>query len=654
MPITKDIIREIKSRVDIVSEVGNYVHSLRRTGKNWVGLCPFHNDKNPSFTVSSEHGSYICFACGEKGDVFSFIQKIENCTFSEAVVMLGRKVGINVEYDNNSAEYAKKDKILGFNERVVKLFQYFLLNKPEAEEARRYAASRQLTADIIEKFKLGYAPRGYGRLENIFEKKGFSPEFLVTTGLFKNGDRGIRSMFFDRLMFPIINYKNEVVGFGGRTLDPNGKPKYINTPETDVYKKHDNLYGINVSKEFIQKERRVYMVEGYMDVIACYKSGLRNVVAPCGTAVTDGQIRLLTRYADEIVFLLDGDAAGMKGAARGLFQTANIEKIRCSVLVLPNDMDPDDYFKENTIDDFREFEKQRTDAIDFLVFFYTQSADVHNLNELMTVLDNLFSFVVKWDNQIIRDQLVDRIAMQLGINETTVKSEFEKYAKSHIQTDYNALDNHYEESHSKQNEPLADNNISAGNVPSNNIVRRDRALTDRDKIEIEFVIYLTNCAEYKEIVRKCSFDETFLMTDIGKALYRLIFDNELEQAKKMLADVTDNSIAKNYINETIFRVSGLIIQEARDDNLKNANADITDTSVEVNTKMVTDNVYDRIYEIKKYYYINKSREITEKIKFGDIYKDEALVKELQEEKILIQGELDNLAVIKRLKGGAKK
>ncbi len=651
MPITKDIIREIKSRVDIVSEVGNYVHSLRRTGKNWVGLCPFHNDKNPSFTVSSEHGSYICFACGEKGDVFSFIQKIENCTFTEAVVMLGRKVGINVESSDNNAEYLKKDKILGFNERVVKLFQYFLLNKPEAEEARRYAASRQLTSDIIEKFKLGYAPRGYGRLENIFEKKGFSPEFLVTTGLFKNGDRGIRSMFFDRLMFPIINYKNEVVGFGGRTLDPNGKPKYINTPETDVYKKHDNLYGINVSKEFIQKERRVYMVEGYMDVIACYKSGLKNVVAPCGTAVTDGQIQLLTRYADEIIFLLDGDAAGMKGAARGLFQTANIEKIRCSVLVLPNDMDPDDYFKENTIDDFREFAKQRTDAIDFLVFFYKQNADVHNMNELMKLLENLFSFVVKWDNQIIRDQLIDRIAMQLDINAITVKNEFEKYAKSHIKTDYNALDNYNynEEIHSKQNEQTAVNNI-----PANNIPRRDRPLTDRDKIEIEFVIYLTNCAEYKEIVRECSFDETYLMTEIGRVLYRLIFDNEITAAKKMLADVTDNSIAKNYINETIFRVSGLIIQEARDDNLKNANADITDTSVVVNTKMVTDNVYDRIYEIKKYYYINKSREITEKIKFGDIYKDEALVKELQEEKILIQGELDKRAVIKRLKGGAKK
>ncbi|MBR6061423.1 MAG: hypothetical protein IKP67_05060, partial [Spirochaetales bacterium] len=343
------------------------------------------------------------------------------------------------------------------------------------------------------------------------------------------------------------------------------------------------------------------------------------------------------------------------GAARGLFQTANVEKIRCCVLVLPNDMDPDDYFKENTLDDFREFEKQRTDAIDFLVFFYTQSADVHNMNELMTVLDNLFSFVVKWDNQIIRDQLVDRIAMLLSINETTVKSEFEKYAKSHTQSDYGAYNNYTnEDTRSSYNEQPPGFSNAVNNMPVSNIPRRDRPLTDRDKIEIEFIIYLTNCAEYKTIMRECSFDETYLMTDIGRALYKLICDNELSAAKKMLTDVTDNSIAKNYINETIFRVSELIIQEAKDDNLKNANADMTDTFVAVNTKMITDNVYDRIYEIKKYYYINKSREITEKIKFGDIYKDEALVKELQEEKIVIQGELDKLAVIKKLKGGAKK
>ena len=346
----------------------------------------------------------------------------------------------------------------------------------------------------------------------------------------------------------------------------------------------------------------------------------------------------------------------MKGAARGLFQTANIEKIRCSVLVLPNDMDPDDYFKENTIDDFREFEKQRTDAIDFLVFFYTQSADVHNMNELMTVLDNLFSFVVKWDNQIIRDQLIDRIAALLGINAITVKNEFDKYAKSHVKSDYDAYNN-YSRYSDEMNQPssdnLSNNNIQRPNMANNDIPRRDKPLTERDKIEIEFVIYLTNCVGYKEILRKCSFDETYLMTDFGRALYKLLQDNELSVAKKMLADVTENSVAKNYINETIFRVSGLIIQEARDDNLKNANADITDTSVVVNTKMVTDNVYDRIYEIKKFYYINKSREITEKIKFGDIYKDEALVKELQEEKILIQGELDKLAVIKRLKGGVE-
>ncbi|HOV15809.1 MAG TPA: DNA primase, partial [Spirochaetota bacterium] len=308
MSLSKEIIKEIKDKSDIVSVIGEYVHSLKRSGKNWTGLCPFHNDKSPSFSVSDSYGIYKCFACGESGDVIKFIEKIENLSFVEAAHFLAKKAGINVDLSSNGSEVSNiKEEYVNFNLRLVKLFQHFLLEKKESQIAREYLLKRGLNEDIIETFKIGYAPKEYGRLEDILKKRGFSEKFLTDSGLFSNNDGRLKTLFFDRVIFPIFNYRNECVGFGGRALNDGIKPKYINSPETVLYKKSQSLYGINFAKEFINTEKKVFIVEGYVDVISCYKNGLKNVVAPCGTALTKEQVKLLARYCNEVVLLLDAD-----------------------------------------------------------------------------------------------------------------------------------------------------------------------------------------------------------------------------------------------------------------------------------------------------------------------------------------------------------
>ena len=360
--ISKETITLIKENVDIVDVVSDYVRTLKKSGKNWLGLCPFHNEKHPSFTVSSEIGMYRCFSCGESGDIIRFLMKIENISFVESVVILAKRVGIALEMSAEEASVSyKKDELIQFNTRIYKLFNFFLLDRNEGEKARDYLKKRGIDNDTINRFNLGYVPGGFW-LEDFLKKKGFQNDFLKETGVFSIKNGKLRAMFFDRLMFPIFNYRNECIGFGGRVLNDEMKPKYLNSPETMVYKKSSVLYGIQFAKDEMKKRGYAFLVEGYMDVIACHKNGLANAVAPCGTAVTREQLKLVSRYCGEIILLLDGDAAGVKGAVRALKEGVNLEDIKFSVILLPKGMDPDEYFKENQMEDFERLLENRIEA----------------------------------------------------------------------------------------------------------------------------------------------------------------------------------------------------------------------------------------------------------------------------------------------------
>jgi DNA primase len=599
--ISKEIIKEIKDRSDIVAIIRDYVHSLKKTGKNWTGLCPFHNEKHPSFSVSEEYGIYRCFSCGETGDIFKFIEKIEGLDFSEAATFLAKKCGVDLKFDNNNDNsFKRKDELINFNERIIKLFQHFLLKLNEGRNAMSYLIQRNIDNDIINIFKIGYAPREYGRLENILKKKGFNDDFLIESGLFSKGDRGLKPLFFDRVIFPIFNYRNECIGFGGRALNNEIKPKYINSPETMLYKKSYNLYGISLAKEHIQKSKKVYIVEGYVDVISCYKNGLKNVVAPCGTAITSGQIKLLSRYAEEIVLLLDGDEAGLKGIGKALNETVNIENIKTTVVVLPDGMDPDDYFKNHDLMDFIEYEKKSLNGFDFLVYYKSRNLDKKDYKSLTDVLRFLFEYINLWKSEIIQNTFIDRLSGLLNIDRGIVSREFESFKKQ--------------------------NNTGSKETPDEII--KIRSLDEMTKREVDLILLLSSLKDCKELIKQCDFKYNYLYNEKLKLIFNNFLDSELSESRKFI-DLIDDDVIKNYINQRIFS-----------DELKQ------------NESVLKNNIIDLITYFTRRYYKKELEVLTEKIKLAELYKDEELVKELQEEKHVKAGELSyKINIFQELKIG---
>ncbi len=612
MFFSKEIIQEIKKKVDIVSVIGNYVRNFKRSGKNWVGLCPFHNDKHPSFFVSEEYGIYNCFACGEKGDVIEFLRKIEGISFNEAIENLAKRCGIKLTFkdfggSSYQENYKRKDEIVHFNSRLIKLFNFFLLHKKEGEIALKYLKERKINEEIINTFKIGYAPKGYKRLESFFKKKGFKEDFLIETGLFSKGEKGLKCLFFDRIMFPIINYKGECAGFGGRVINPEIKPKYINSPETISYKKSLNLYGINLAKDYIQKERVVYIVEGYIDVISCYKNGLKNIVAPCGTAVTKDQIKILSRYADEIILLLDGDEAGLKGAVKALFEMADIESIKAMALVLPSGLDPDDYFKKNSLEDFKVFAKQKITAIDFLIFYKTRNINLKEYDKLINSLFFLFDYIKLWSSELIRNNLLSIVAEKLNIEKNIVFREYENYInKSKFNKKETLIDK-------KGKEEVKD---------------KEFGITKRDRREIELILFLCNYDKSKKLIKEFDLKSSFFTNFTVRDIFEKIFVKDLYD-KKNLIDIIDDNNIKNFVNNMIFSADFVNIE---DENIK------------------FNNLVDRIIDLKKNFYLLKNEDIKEKIKLAELYNDVTLLKELQEEKTVLINEilkLDKLQEIKR-------
>jgi DNA primase len=492
--ISKETITLIKENVDIVDVVSDYVRTLKKSGKNWLGLCPFHNEKHPSFTVSNEIGKYKCFSCGVSGDVVEFLMKIENISFVEAVVILAKRAGVTLDMSPEEAGVSyKKDELIQFNTRIHKLFHFFLLNREEGQRAREYLNKREIDIDTIKRFNLGYIPGGFW-LEDFLRKKGFQENFLRETGIFSVKNGKLRAMFFDRLMFPIFNYRNECIGFGGRVLSDDAKPKYLNSPETFIYKKSSVLYGIQFAKDEMKKRGYAFLVEGYMDVIACHKNGLTNAVAPCGTAITKEQLKLVSRYCGEIILLLDGDAAGLKGAVRALKEGINLEDIKFSVIPLPNGMDPDEYFKENQMEDFEKLLENRIEAFDFCIEYKCKDVDLKDYQVLSGVLKFLFEYIATWESGITQNLLLQRLSDKLSLNLGTIEQEYKRYLGS--------KKNSFVE---KEIEKANDKKDVAVNAENENVFLLDSIL----KKEIDLILYLLFYDESEVLVEQCELKSEF-------------------------------------------------------------------------------------------------------------------------------------------------
>ncbi len=342
--LPQSFIDELADRVDIVEVISDYV-TLKGSGRSsFVGLCPFHREKTPSFSVSADKQLYYCFGCHESGNVFSFIMKIENLSFYDSVALLAERAGMQmpqVESSEKGLSKEKKQHLLEAN-RLAARYYHEMLYTPEGAEALDYLRARGLSDAHIKRFGLGFAPNGYNALTQMLQGKGYSNTDLISVGLSAISDRGARDFFRNRIMFPIINIYGDVIAFGGRVMDKS-EPKYLNTGDTPIFNKRKNLYGINIIKK--NSSKKAILCEGYMDVIALNINGFDYGVASLGTALTRDQVKLVHRFCPEIYISYDGDRAGQKATDNAIDITRQ-EKIKAKVIALKDGKDPDEYMRE--------------------------------------------------------------------------------------------------------------------------------------------------------------------------------------------------------------------------------------------------------------------------------------------------------------------
>lgn len=424
MAISDQVIEQIRMSSDIVSVIGDYVPDLKKAGRNWKACCPFHTEKTPSFVVNPEKGIFKCFGCGVAGDVFKFVTLIENISWIEAVRKLAQKSGIVIEEDySQKVSVSEKTKVFELLEFASKFYNKCFLESPFAKFARNYAVQRGITSQTIQKFMIGYAPKG--KLLEFSKKKGYDYKVLLKSGLFTKTDSGIFEYMSDRFVFPIYDIQGRVIAFGGRTLG-NSKAKYLNTPETIVYSKSSNLYGLFQALPEIKKNKSIILVEGYMDVVLSQQHGVYGAVAPLGTAFTWQQAKLINRYSENTVLLFDPDEAGRTATQRALEICAEND-ISVYTSSLPDDVDPDEYLLANGRENFYKLlDKNLKSAIKFMIDRVSAKYGTKTLQEKTKVVSDLLDFVAKNKNAIVQRDYIKQISQSLNLDEEVVWQEFKR------------------------------------------------------------------------------------------------------------------------------------------------------------------------------------------------------------------------------------
>lgn len=421
--IPDDKIADVRNAADIVDLISEYV-VLKKVGKNFLGLCPFHAEKTPSFTVSPEKQIFHCFGCGQGGNVFNFVMQYQNLSFPEAVRFVAKKYGIEISARNMSAaqkrKFAQREKLFQINEDAVDYFRKALVDTSSGERGRKYLAKRRMTPEVIERFWLGYAPMGWNNIVRYFSSKKVPLDDVETTGLVIAKKGGYYDRFRDRIIFPILDIDQRVVGFGGRSLD-NSLPKYLNSPETPVYHKRSILYGLHANKEMCRKAGSVFIVEGYFDLLSLYCHGIKNVVATLGTALTQEHLRILKGYAREFILVFDSDNAGIKAAERSLSLFAE-EKANIRIVILPEGRDPDSYVFEVGSEGFlRRVER----ALGIMEFLIASAIDKYGLSPegKIRIVDALKGPLRSLANGVSRSVYVRDLSERLNIDESVILRE---------------------------------------------------------------------------------------------------------------------------------------------------------------------------------------------------------------------------------------
>jgi len=414
--IPDDKVREVAERLSIVEVVSEYV-PLKRAGANYTGLCPFHAEKTPSFNVNPAREIFHCFGCGVGGNAFSFIMKIEGLSFPEAVKLMARKNGIEIEERQlTPAEKHAQDERQEFqriNELTADFYRLVLEQKPEGAAAREYLEKRAATGEIAEAYRLGFAPDHSDGLAKHLKSNSINLENALKLGVVRKSERGWYDQFRNRLMFPIRDSKGNVIAFAGRVLDAS-LPKYINSPESPLYHKSSVLFGMDMALPTIRTENSIIIVEGYFDHLALYRAGIRNVVATCGTALTTTHTGLIKRHAAKVYMLFDSDAAGLKATIRSM-ELFMEQRLPAYVITLPTGDDPDSFLSKNTAEAFRACLEKARPAFEFYVRTLLTQTPPDSVDSKVRVIDELLPRFKKIADPVERDLYEKEICRLLGI-----------------------------------------------------------------------------------------------------------------------------------------------------------------------------------------------------------------------------------------------
>lgn len=419
---SEELIDEIRNSNDIVDIISQYV-ILKRSGRNFFGLCPFHKEKTPSFSVSPDKQIFHCFGCGAGGNVIHFISKIENVDFKESLEILADRAGIKLPTLENNVDSKRlelKEKVYEIN-KLVAMYYHETLYKPQAKPAQEYVKKRKLDNKALKEFCIGYAENA-NVLYKLLKEKGFTEEEILASDLVIKKGNSYVDRFKNRLIFPIQDIRNRFIAFGGRVLD-NSLPKYINSPENIVYSKARNLYGLNVAKN--TKTRKLIIVEGYMDTVSLHQRGIDNVVASCGTALTEAQGRLLRKYAEKVIISYDSDSAGQAATLRGL---EILNNLGCDIRILQMEgaKDPDEYVIKYGNGRFNDLVENAISLVEFKIKVLKKGLNIENTNDKIKFMNEIAKILGGVDNKIEQEIYIDKISSDYNISKEAIYAQINK------------------------------------------------------------------------------------------------------------------------------------------------------------------------------------------------------------------------------------
>ena len=464
--ISDDMIAHICDENYIIDYVSQYVQ-LKKSGRDYSGLCPFHHEKTPSFHVSREKQLFHCFGCGASGNLVQFVMRSENLDFVDALKVLADRAGIIIPEDNgdfSDENHEKKKRILAMNKYAARFFYDCLKDKSTGEKGQQYFVKRNIPWKTVTVYGLGYAPDSRDMLLKHLTSKGFKTDEIVEAGLAVSREGKIYDKFRDRVMFPIIDVRGNVIGFGGRIMhdskEINGYkiPKYLNSPETPVFDKGKNLFSLNLAKN--AKSSEIILCEGYMDVISVYQAGIKNIVATLGTAITENQAKLMLRYANEILICYDSDEAGTKAALRAIDVISDAGG-RSRVIRLKNAKDPDEYINKNGVEKFKEAVRNAVAATEFKISLIKKQYDITSTEGKILFIEDVVKVFTKLKDAVEVDAYITKVAEDTGISRDAILSKYREKASKNTYRRIPTKTEYQKKTEQKQREAVREKKVTA-------------------------------------------------------------------------------------------------------------------------------------------------------------------------------------------------